>query len=30
MNLWLEAIFTLLFIIIGFALIYYLHKKEKI
>lgn len=30
MDLVYEGIFTIIFIIVGFAIIYMLHKKEKI
>ncbi len=30
MSLWWEGILTLLFIVVGFTIIYFLHKKDKI
>lgn len=30
MNLWQQALVTFAFIIIGFAVIYFLHKKKLI
>jgi len=30
MNLWQQALYTLAFIIIGFIIIYFLHKKKLI
>lgn len=30
MNLWVKAVLVFAFIIIGFVVLYYLHRKKKI
>ncbi|MBM7615090.1 hypothetical protein JOC73_001652 [Alkaliphilus hydrothermalis] len=30
MDLWLQALFTFLFVVVGFIILYILYKKKKI